>query len=344
VPDVGDPGRTDEEGDMERGGTAGGAAAVRHVWRWGRPVAGAGILLLLGWRLGGGPFLAGLRVVDGQALAAAVALGALTTVLSAWRWSLVARGLGMRLPLTAAVGDYYRSLFLNAVLPGGVLGDVHRAVRHGRDAGDVTRGVKAVVLERFAGQAVLLTAGAAVLLLDPAVPGHADAGPGTLLALGALVAVAVLGAVALRRRDAALGPGGRRWVAGLRTWPADVRRGLLTPGHRLPILAASAVVVAGHLATFAVAARSAGATAPLAQLLPLMLLPLMAMTVPVNIGGWGPREGAAAWAFGAAGLSSAQGLTVAVVYGLLALVASLPGAAVLVAGQLTSAWNRWDRA
>jgi energy-converting hydrogenase Eha subunit H len=45
----------------------------------------------------------------------------------------------------------------------------------------------------------------------------------------------------------------------------------------------------------------------------------------------------AAWAFGAAGLSPAQGLTVAVVYGLLALVASLPGAAVILAGQLGQA-------
>ena len=41
--------------------------------------------------------------------------------------------LGIRLPLGAAVADYYRALFLNAALPGGVLGDVHRAVRHGQE-------------------------------------------------------------------------------------------------------------------------------------------------------------------------------------------------------------------
>jgi hypothetical protein len=53
--------------------------------------------------------------------------------------------LGVRLPLRTAVADCYRSLFLNATLPGGVLGDVHRAVRHGRDVGDVGRGIRAVV-------------------------------------------------------------------------------------------------------------------------------------------------------------------------------------------------------
>jgi bacteriorhodopsin len=56
----------------------------------------------------------------------------------------------------------------------------------------------------------------------------------------------------------------------------------------------------------------------------------MASAVPTNIAGWGPREGAAAWAFGSVGLGAAQGVTVAVVYGVLALVATLPGAVVLL--------------
>jgi hypothetical protein len=68
-----------------------------------------------------------------------------------------------------------------------------------------------------------------------------------------------------------------------------------------------------------------------ATLLPLALLVLVAMGVPANVAGWGPREGTAAWAFGAAGLGADQGVAIAVSYGVLALVASLPGAAVLVA-------------
>jgi hypothetical protein len=94
---------------------------------------------------------------------------------------------------------------------------------------------------------------------------------------------------------------------------------------------ASTVAVAGHLATFLVAARAAGAAAPLTRLVPLGLLVLLAMAVPVNFGGWGPREGAAAWAFGAAGLSATLGVSTAVVYGVLVLSATAPGAGVLVA-------------
>ena len=61
------------------------------------------------------------------------------------------------------------------------------------------------------------------------------------------------------------------------------------------------------------------------------MLALLAMGLPLNIGGWGPREGVTAWAFGAAGLGAGTGLSVAVVYGVLSFVAALPGAVVLVA-------------
>ena len=77
-------------------------------------------------------------------LAAAIAIGLATTVCCAWRWRLVARGLGVDMPMRVAVASYYRSQFLNSTLPGGMVGDVHRAVSHGRDAGNMSGGVRAV--------------------------------------------------------------------------------------------------------------------------------------------------------------------------------------------------------
>ena len=115
------------------------------LWGWGRLVAPAVVLLVLVWRLGTGPFLDGLRSVDGPTLAAAVALIGATTVCCAWRWTIVARGLGIELSLSAAVAAYYRALFLNVTLPGGVVGDVHRGVSHGRDVRDVGLALRAVV-------------------------------------------------------------------------------------------------------------------------------------------------------------------------------------------------------
>jgi hypothetical protein len=95
------------------------------------------------------------------------------------------------------------------------------------------------------------------------------------------------------------------------------------------VLLLSATALLGHLVLFLVAARIAGSSAPFTQLVPLMLLALLVMGLPLNVGGWGPREAVSALVFGAAGLGASQGLTVAVVYGLLALIASLPGAGVL---------------
>ncbi|GAA2349262.1 lysylphosphatidylglycerol synthase transmembrane domain-containing protein [Dactylosporangium salmoneum] len=291
---------------------------------WGlvRTVGGAAVLLLLLWRLGSGPFLAGLRTIDAWALAAAVGVGAATIVACAWRWRLVARGLGLELPLWAAVADMYRSCLINSTVPSGVLGDVERAVGHGREHGDVGRGVRAVVWERGAGQVVqcVLAVGLLWVLPSPVRPFV----PRIALGVAAVAAaVALLALVAGRR-----GPGAwRRLVHTART---DVRRVLLDRRVWPGVVFFSAVAVGGHLVTFLVAARTAGLTAPAAQLLPLTLLALLAMGVPANIGGFGPREGVAAWAFGAAGLSAAQGVATATVYGVLVLVSSLPGVAVLL--------------
>jgi len=300
--------------------------------RWVHLAVAAATLAVLVWRLGAGPFLDGLRTVDGWALAAASGLAVLTTLCCAWRWRVVARGLGVDLPLSTAVPAYYRSLFLNVTLPGGVLGDVHRGVSHGRDTSDVGRGLRAVAWERSAGQLVQVVLTVAVLLVVPSPV----RGVMPLVAL-ALLAVAAGLAMAARVRPAA----GRSGWTRLRNAAArDLRDALLARRAWAAIALASALVVAGHAATFLIAARSAGATAPPSQMLPLALLVMSAAALP-NVGGWGPREGVTAWAFAAAGLGASLGVATAVVYGVMVFVASLPGAAVLVAAEL-GVPARWD--
>jgi glycosyltransferase 2 family protein len=297
---------------------------TRKLKAWGR-VMGPGVVLavvlpVLAWRLGTGPFLDGVRSVDGQALAAATGIGVLTTVCCAWRWTAVARALDVELSLATAVTAYYRSLFLNVTLPGGVVGDVHRGFSHGRDAGNVGRGLRAVAWERFAGQVVQVLLTAVVLLALPS-PVHAAMPPAVLALVVAVVAVLLVG----RLRPC----GASRLARARDTVVADIRGALLARGARLGIALASAVVVAGHALTFLIAARTAGTTAPLSEMLPIALLAMMAMTLP-NVAGWGPREGVTAWAFAAAGLGAGRGITTSVVYGVMSIVAALPGAAVLL--------------
>ncbi len=141
--------------------------------------------------------------------------------------------------------------------------------------------------------------------------------------IGALAAI-LLGRVLPHR--------GPSFVArAVRTVAADLRDGLLARRAWPGIAVSSAVVVVGLVVTFLIAARTVGSTASVIQLLPLALLVLLAAGVPMNVAGWGPREGVAAWAFHAAGLSAAQGVATAVVFGVMLFVASLPGAVVLIA-------------
>jgi uncharacterized membrane protein YbhN (UPF0104 family) len=136
---------------------------------------------------------------------------------------------------------------------------------------------------------------------------------------------------------------GGRWAregSGLRRTIDDIRAGLLARSAWPGVMLLSTAALAGHITLFVVAAHAAGATAPVGQIVPLVMLALLAMGLPVNVGGWGPREGVAALVFGAAGLGAALGLTTAVVYGVLALVASLPGAGVLLVQALAPGRRR----
>jgi uncharacterized membrane protein YbhN (UPF0104 family) len=299
------------------------AARDRTLWTWARALGGATVLAVVVWRLGTGPFVDAFHKVDGRSLVAAVVLTALTTVCSAWRWSLVARGLGVEIGMRTAIPAYYRSQFLNTTLPGGVVGDVHRAVRHGRDVGDVGRAARAVAWERTAGQVVQAVITIIVLLALPS-PVRSSMPVIATAAIAAAIGAIVVGRLLPKR-------GPSLWARIVRGSAADLREGLLARRAWPGIVLASVLVVAGHVAIFLIAARTAGSTASAARMLPLAMLVLLAMAVPTNIAGWGPREGVAAWTFSLAGLGSALGVAAAVVYGVMALVATLPGAGVLIA-------------
>ena len=305
------------------------------LWTWARLAGGAAILAVLVWRLGAGPFL------DASA-------GSTTPVRSLRRrrghggddgraapgggaWSPAASA--STLPLRAAVAAYYRSQFLNATLPGGVLGDVHRAVaprprRRRRSAASV----RAVGWERVAGQVVqvvltvvvLLAAAVAGALVDRRLsrPSVVAVGAGRSLLVGFVLA---------RHRGLAAGSV-RAVVADVRDGAARAaavaRRSCSPP--RSPSPATSLV--------FLVAARTAG-VAPRRWASccrsPCSCCSRRRCRSTSPAGGRARasppgRSAPPAWA-------RRRASTVAVVYGVMVLVATLPGAVVLLAGWLAGA-------
>ena len=248
-----------------------------------------------------------------------VALGLAVSVLQvgvlAWRWRLTAARLGIDLPLRDAIGEYYLSILLNQLLPGGVAGDVSRAWRHAR-ATTTGPAVRAVILERASAQVVMTMVGIVSVLLLP------WAGVTSRAAIAA--AGVLLGGLALRglvRRPESDSVAGRLW--------SDARRAVLAPDAIATQLASALVVVVSYIGVFLIAARAVGIQTPLTSLLPLVAPVLMTMLVPVTIAGWGVREAAAAALWGLVGLTPEDGAAISVAYGLLVLVSSAPGLIIL---------------
>jgi uncharacterized membrane protein YbhN (UPF0104 family) len=261
--------------------------------------------------------LAGLR--PGW-VALALVLSVAQMLVLAWRWRLTAARLGLELPMRDAVAEYYLGVFINQVLPGGIVGDVSRAWRHARAAAHTAPAVRAVILERLSAQAVMVFVAIVSVLLLPLGTG----GSARLRLVMAATAAAVGGATLL-----ALGrlPPSDSMTGRLRS---DIRRALLSPDV-VTLQALSALVVVGsYVAVFLVAARAIGVSTPLTDLLPLVAPVLMTMLVPVTVAGWGVREAAAAALWSLAGLSAEEGAAVSVTYGLLVLVSSAPGLVVLM--------------
>lgn len=294
---------------------------LRHLWRW---LAGAVILGIVVWRVGRGAVVDGLRALDVPVLLLGAAIAAVTTLACAWRWRLVARELGVAIALPTAVAACCRAQLLNTLLPGGVLGDVHRGVVHGRSTGEVGRALRAVGWERFAGQVVQAVIAVLVLMLLPSPLRPLLPWAVAALAAAVVVTVAVL----------ALTPDRETWWSrAARTVRDDVRLALLVRRSWPGVVLASVVALTGYAATYVLAARAVGVDAPLTTLLPLVVGVLVVAGIPLNLAGWGPREGMAASSFAAAGLGAGTGVATAVAYGAVVLVANLPGVVVLLAAR-----------
>jgi glycosyltransferase 2 family protein len=255
------------------------------------------------------------------ALVPALALTVFQVALSAWRWRYTVERLGLPLAYGVAVREYYLAMFLNQVLPGGVLGDVNRAWRHGSGAGERLSAVHGVAIERLSGQLVL----ALVVVISVS----------WLLGSGRVTAVQWNGGLWLGVGVIAVFLA--LWLAlktGLAAYLQRLRQDLyqsLLNRTVLPVqIGSSLLVLMSYLGVFLCLAWGAGyieSTESAAIIASLGSILLLSMVVPLTVAGWGIREGAAALLWPMAGLPAEQGVALSVGYGTLVLVSSLPGAA-----------------
>jgi phosphatidylglycerophosphate synthase len=273
-------------------------------------------------------------------IAVGLALSVPQIFLSALRWKTLADALGDRLPLTTAWREYYRSFFLNQVLPLGIMGDALRVRRQSKRtqakrseqpqaaqskqlsdkerAVGIPRALAGVALERAVGQAVLFFVFLATL---PLWSPHAassrlqiplPSGGSTIATVLIAAGLAVAFFLAVRRS--------RRAMLALAEG-----KSLLKPR----LLATQVATSAGILLTLVlqyVATTQALALPIKTADAALFALPTLGVAaLPFVTAGWGSREAFGAALFMGVGLAASDGVAVGVVFGGLQLVSALPG-------------------
>lgn len=269
---------------------------------------------LLFWAVDWRESLQSLQNAEMPWLALAVALLTVQTILSAQRWRITAAELGISISLSTAIREYYLAQVINQSLPGGVIGDAGRAVRARGQMG-LLASSQAVIFERFAGQLgllALLLPGLAITLALPSLqnwPAWLQNSATLILAGG----VAALAAASLILRAGYLESATKQFrqsVLGPRVWREQAVLSLGT--------------AACNVTAFGSCTAAVGADLHILAVFTLVPLILFAMVLPLSVGGWGLREGAAAGLFPAVGLSAAAGLASSIAFGLVLLVSLAP--------------------
>lgn len=245
------------------------------------------------------------RAADHAALylAAALVIAVGSIVLVALRWRLLARWLGLAMPAVLAVRALFLGVFGAQLLPSALGTDLLRGWLVARQVPGAGRIAASVVADRL----VALFAVCLLFTLANPVPRQLPAsyaallGPAAVLATGAILLVFLLGC---RQRP--------------RAAPLLGALGLALVVHALSVVIA------------ALAARAYGVDASLRLWVSVVPLAVIASALPISINGWGVREATIVALAAPLGVSAPEALLVSITIGALNMIASLPGALVML--------------
>lgn len=280
---------------------------------WVRFSVSITVIVALLWWTDATRVAAHLRMLSPEWVGLSILATTGATLSMAYRWQLTARALDIRFDYPFAVREYYIAQLVNMVLPGGIPGDVSRAVR-ARKKADLKRSAQSVVAERMLGQVAIM----AVLFLGVSASLMWSGGFDHLV-LSTTVLAVMLSALIVVSVASLTCPSIWKFVVFL------VRLQRQTV-FILVGLVSSACLILGFYAS----ARAVGVIIPPWGVLTVIPLVLTAMLIPMSIGGWGWREGAAAALFPTIGASYSAGVASGVTYGAVILIAALPAAAILL--------------
>ena len=237
-------------------------------------------------------------------------------ILSAYRWKYISKYTNLNISFINSIKFYYISTFMNNILPGGIMGDIFRIYHHvdnKKEIFRIGRSFQSVVYERLSGQLMLLSF--FILSLGLYFIIHQKYIAFSYLFLPLIAAFYFLKYIfnnKLRKyiRSKHYGNNFLTVFTGEVFWRHTVL---------------SFFVMMSYIFIYIISAVSLGVKIDYFSFLVFTPIILFSMTLPVSIGGWGVREFAALLISFLLGLSASVSISVAIMYGILNLICSLPG-------------------
>lgn len=254
-------------------------------------------------------------------LLAALALLALQFPIGGWRWHMVLRVGGAEVSPWLLQNLVWMGQFVNQVMPTFLVGDALRGWYLTRANVSARQALYSLVLDRAVGFVGLLLL---ILLLSPLM----------ISQLGGGIGWSIIGTAATGLAVGALGLMGCKLLLQtnrLSRWPrieavAKDACESTTKVLRLPLIVLLAILtnVIASVAGYFVA-LSLGIGLNILQALTLIPVALIAVLIPISVAGWGVREGVIVFLLGLVGIPESHGLSLSVAYGIITVIAALPG-------------------
>lgn len=278
-----------------------------------------------------------MRKLDAAGWGVAFALSAAQLVLLVLRWRLVLDGMGILPPMRALMTGVLMERFVNQFLPSTLGGDAARIGYLIGDGVNKNAAAVSVFFDRCLGilALFLLSAAALPFVWDSLGASRVRWPVGVVLATG-LVSLGALVVVPRRRLHAITSLFGRTPARALGVLAEHAHELFRTRAFGLNALLVSVVIQASFSVLFV--AVGAAIAPELSAVVLALFAPILMLTslIPVSIGGWGVREGAAILLFATVNVSAVDALGISVLFGIVQLATGL------ISG-LLAGWLSWSR-
>ncbi len=257
-----------------------------------------------------------INIVNYQYIVLIIGISFIQYLLSAYRWMYVSKFTNLDINFSYSLKYYYIASFMNNVLPGGILGDLYRIYCSSDNKTEILKmgkSFQSVIFERLSGQIMLffifITSLTVYFLTNQKYIAF------LYLILPTILIFFLIKYFVIYKIKEYFGT---KDIANnfhiLFTGPVFWNHIIL-----------SFFVVASYILIYIISAISLGLEIDYLAFLVFSPIILFSMTLPVSIGGWGVREVTALLVSFLIGLSASSSISVAIIYGILNLICSLPG-------------------